>query len=897
MSGTGTQEKANDVQAQSAQAENFAENDSNTSGKKSDTKEVLTRLISNPIIQTFLLVGLCLACFGRTLGSYFLADDIGEVRYIWQIFNNNQWDLFWSNFTGNYMQVPNMAVYRPILMLSLVIDFLIWKGNAFGYYLTNLLCFTGSTILLYTFIRQLTAEWGRVRSSAASFFGAALFTATPLHCESISWVVGRVDSQCCLFYLAALNCFLLSRSKKTKLLTAAGILLFFLAMGTKEMAIGFAPTLMAIEFLWNRSAESQASAEDQFEAGKKTNLSAAISQFKQNALAAWKFSSAAWAATAAYFVIRWLALGTLLGGYAGSVGASQSANAISKWLDGDSWRRLVLPFSSEVFSAGSNNETMLFACYCALLGIIFVRALAGSLPWKWILFLAFWALTQLAPIYRLFGIGVNLEGARFCFFFSMSFSVLLPILLFSPEKKESSPLANRLAILSSALLLAATFVLAKTAYASNIVWLHAGKEVRSVLQDAQQLASNAKDGSKFALLGIPKEHGGAHMILNGSTFEMLMSPPFSDKNYSESFITFDPMLFGDDTAINGSRFRQVISSNEVKGPYVWNGAAKKFELVAIEAKASSLALKPEVIETQAFSLLHNNNSNRSTLSVTAQSNSSIQKTQILPFVADHAIFTSSANGFEIQNPNAGDGVLLSDLRLNPLGVGYVRLHLSSSSDLTKLPFELRWKSADSQDHNRATKWSDDNTVRVYGTDLVASSEQAGSLRAQSVTFPVGRKWRWYSSSNIDDIAIVVPPLKDVVIEKVELLDASELAPTLSIRAKPCANSGAYFTTEAVSILMTPAKQASNNTPKYLVQVSKNNHFFENFNKADENLAVAQSFQTEKSEFMVRPEQLEGSGYYQVRVCNLDSAGKQISDFSDPITILLQENSSKNKPSK
>ncbi len=880
MSGTGTQEKSNDAQTQSANAESLVIGDSKIGNEKVTAKQALTNVITNPIFQTLLLVALCLACFGRTLGSYFLADDIGEVRYIWQIFNNNQWDLFWSNFTGNYMQVPNMAVYRPILMLSLVIDFLIWKGNAFGYYLTNLLCFTGSTILLYTFIRQLSSEWGKVRSSAAAFFGAALFTATPLHCESISWVVGRVDSQCCMFYLAALNCFLLSRTKQAKLLTAVGILCFFLAMGTKEMAIGFAPTLMAIGFLLNRNSVFQ-SADQNKEAGKPTDLRAVLTQLKQNAIAAWKFSSAAWAATAIYFVIRWLALGTLLGGYAGSVGASQSANAISKWLDCDSWRRLVLPFSSEVFSAGSSSETMLFACYCGLVGIVAVRALAGALPWKWVMFLGVWALTQLAPIYRLFGIGVNLEGARFCFFFSMSFSVLLPILLFAPEKKEEGPLAKRLAILSSVLLIGATFVLAKTAYASNIVWLHAGKEVRSVLQDAQRLASTAPTGSKFALLGIPKEHGGAHMILNGSTFEMLMSPPFSETNYSDAFITFDPMLFGDDTAINGSRFREVIcSQNAVKGPYVWNGAAKKFELVDVGAQASSLLLK--------------SNDQSVLLSVAVKDKSPDQTHKILPYVANHAIFKSGANGFEIRTPNAGDGILLSNLQLNPLSVGYVKLHFSSRDDLSKLPFELRWKSNDSKDQNISNEWKDYNSVRVYGTDEVPPSKQAGSLRSHSVTFAVGRKWRWYATRNIDNIAIVVPPLKDVVVDKVELLSASELAPTLSINTKPCANSGAYFTTDAVTILLAPAERADTGTPKYLVQISKNNHFFENFHKADEKLAVAQSFQTGETQLTVRPEQLEGSGYYQVRACNVDNSGKEISDFSDPITILLQENAAVKK---
>lgn len=849
MSGTGTQEKKDELQARNAVAEALVLNESPKNG--SVIKDAISAFLSNPIFQSLLLVALCLACFGRTLGSYFLADDIGEVRYIYQIFNNNQWDLFWSNFTGNYMQVPNMAVYRPILMLSLVIDFLFWKGNALGYYITNLGCFLGSTILLYTFLRQLSADWGRTRSSLAAFFASALFASTPLHCESISWVVGRVDSLCCLFYLAALNCFLRARTKPSILLTAAGIGLFFLAMGTKEMAIGLAPTLMAIGFLWTQPKSAQF-----------------VSQVKERALSAWRFSRTIWAATVVYFVIRWLALGTLLGGYAGSVGASQSANALSKWMDGDSWKRLVLPFSSEVFNAGSSNETMLFACYCGLLSIVIVRALAGSLPWKWILFLTAWALTQLAPIYRLFGIGANLEGARFCFFFSMSFSSLLPILLFSPDKKNLGPLSGRLAVISALLLLGATLVLAKTAYASNIVWLHAGKEVRSVLQDAQRLASTAAEGTKFALLGIPKEHGGAHMILNGSTFEMLLSPPFSNKNYSESFITFDPMLFGDDTAINGSRFRQIINrshaSKPVEGPLVWNGQSKRFELVR-------LASSPR--------------SDRS-VSLIAAKTEALSRATLLPFVADHAVFTTVPNGIRISNPNAGDGVLISNSSINPMDVAYVKMHLESTTDLTKAPFDLRWKSA-------SAAWNDENSIRVIGTN----SNNTAKSNTQTITFPVGRKWRWYSQESINDIAITVPPLNDMTIEKIELLPADQLTPIVTVKELPCTNSGAYYTAKTFSVSLSSPASEPNSTPdqaKYLVEVSKNNHFFENFSKANEKLAVLKSFEVTGKDFTVKPEQLEGEGYYQIRARSLNAEGNATGDFSDPLTLLLQSNAAANK---
>lgn len=874
MSGTGTQEKKEDLQSQTALAE--ATQAMKSSKAKDALANTLLKLASSPILHVTLLVVLCLACFGRTLGSYFLADDIGEVRYIYQIFNNNQWNLFWSNFTGNYMQVPNMAVYRPILMLSLLIDFLIWKGNALGYYLTNMLSFVGSTVLLYTFLKQLSAEWGRARSSFVAFFASALFAATPLHCESISWVVGRVDSLCCLFYLSALNCFLMSRTRASKLFTIAAVGLFFLAMGTKEMAIGLAPTMMAIGFLWTSP--------------KSVRIT---SQIKERLLSGWKFSRTIWAATAVYFVIRWLALGTLLGGYAGSVGASQSANALSKWMDVDSWKRLVLPFSSEVFRAGSSSESLLFACYCALVGIVVVRALAGSLPWKWVFFLAVWALTQLAPIYRLFGIGANLEGARFCYFFSMSFSALLPVLLFSPDK-NSDKLGKRLAVVSALILLGATMLLAKTAYASNIVWLHAGKEVRAVLQDAQRLASDAHGAEKFALLGIPKEHGGAHMILNGSTFEMLLSAPFTEKDFSNSFVTFDPMLFGDDTAINGSRFRQTINPDSskqsipaVKGPFIWNSASKKFEFI------------PLVTGQKNNPKTSDRNDDLTEGMATTAATANTKGSQLLPYVSGHAIFSPTAAGIQISSPNIGDGVLVTNTQISPMDIGYVRVHLRTAADVSKLPFELRWRNG--KNPSDANSWKMENCVIISGTDKVAQETSSPShAEPQTITFPVGRKWRWYSQTEVNDIAVIVPPLLNVTVQKVEFLPADFVAPTLSANNLPCTNSGAYCASQEFVIQLNPTKEKSkestdaHSTSNYLVEISKNNHFFENFTKENEHLAVAKTFIVSKADLSVKPEQLEGPGYYQIRACNTNEQGKAISDFSDPITVLLQESTAANK---
>ena len=107
------------------------------------------------ILPIGILASIILVCFGRTLGSYFIADDFGQIFYASRICNGNLNALF-SSFTGNYMQLPIMSIYRPCLLLSLVFDYLIWHTKAFGYFLTNILFLIGTAVMLYLLLRELT---------------------------------------------------------------------------------------------------------------------------------------------------------------------------------------------------------------------------------------------------------------------------------------------------------------------------------------------------------------------------------------------------------------------------------------------------------------------------------------------------------------------------------------------------------------------------------------------------------------------------------------------------------------------------------------------------------------------------------------------------------------------
>ena len=787
----------------------------------------LIDIFCNPFFSVAIIVLICALTFGRTLGSYFLADDIGEVRYVHQIFAGH-WDMFWSNFCGNYMQVPNMSVYRPMLLLTLVFDYLCWKGNPLGYYLSNLIYFTGSAALLSVFVRQLCASWGKVRATLTGLAAACLFATNPLHCESISWVVGRVDSACCMFYLAALCVFLTKKPLENKLWNAFAIFLFVLAICTKEMAVGLAPTLAAYAFFF-------------------PNSSSAAPNLPERLASSWRFSKSTWIATTVYFACRFLFLKTLLGGYNGSVGASQSASAVSRWFDADNWHRLFFPFPLDLYAQGNSQEQALLGLYAGLAFLVLLRLLANAMPWRGLAFVFVWGLTLIAPIYRLFGLGANLEGARFCFFLSMALSTLLPLLILAPENKLPRALSFKLSALGLLLIACICVITDKCAYATNLLWLHAGKEVKAVCDDAIRISQHCAGDDRAILLGVPKQHSGAHMILNGPTLQMLLAPPFTKQEYWSPLLTFDPILFGDENLINGTRLRALVNRPHFQGPFLWNNLTKHFENISLSSTPGAEPIK---------------------FPLTSESPNLVS-----PCVFGHGAYTMKNGTIRVIFPHNDDGVKLT-AAVNPLDYSFLKVSFCSSNNKIKLPFLLRWQAAAGS--KQIAELSEANFVEAK----LPPDPATGDKTVRSLYIPLGRNWHWYSQSQIAEMSLYLPAVKELTLTNIELLPATAVCPTID-GADQSNNYGVMAYTPGTPLLIH-GKLGANMS----VQLSKKEFFFDNLDEASANEGILKSFELKgtAATLNIPPEDLQHGGLYQLRAHALDEQKQPVGDYSDTLTI-------------
>jgi protein O-mannosyl-transferase len=142
-----------------------------------------------------------------------------------------------SDYWGGFL---HSGLYRPLTILSLGLNRLLFGPEPFGFHLVNVLLHAGVTILLFRMLRV----WGVTSLAAGS--AALLFAVHPLHLEVVDVVVGRSELLAALFLLAG---FIVARRRN---FWAAPLvcLCYLLALLSKEHAV----TFLALLPLWETFA-------------------------------------------------------------------------------------------------------------------------------------------------------------------------------------------------------------------------------------------------------------------------------------------------------------------------------------------------------------------------------------------------------------------------------------------------------------------------------------------------------------------------------------------------------------------------------------------------------------------------------------------------------------------
>ena len=202
---------------------------------------------ARPILGAALVIALAaLAAYANSFNGPFIFDDPSSIvsnptiRSLWP-----PWDA---------LTTPRVGVTvggRPILNLSLAINYALGGTDVRGYHAGNLAIHLAAALALFGLVRRtLLRPALRGRFGAASLplalAVAALWAAHPLQTESITYVIQRAESLMGMFYLLTLYCFARGvDSPAPGRWFAAAIAACLLGMGTKEVMVS-APVIVLL---------------------------------------------------------------------------------------------------------------------------------------------------------------------------------------------------------------------------------------------------------------------------------------------------------------------------------------------------------------------------------------------------------------------------------------------------------------------------------------------------------------------------------------------------------------------------------------------------------------------------------------------------------------------------
>ena len=430
------------------------------------------------ILSLFILAGFI--AYSNILGSYFISDDFPQIGKVFA----GDLSVVWGKEHGGF--------FRPLFILSYLIDTKIWGLNPVGFHLSNVAFHSLNSFLVFALSWRIleNLKLSSVIRQGISIAAGALFLLHPSHTEAVSWISGRVDVLATFFCLAALLSFLgYARSRRASQL-ACSLLFFILALLAKESAI----CLPFLVIILGRS---------RFDTRKDSKNR-------------WQFVSiiAAYVSILLVFIaIRSRFLGSLVGGY----GVSQHLNFSPGWLRDrllEASVRSVLPMlpsqlSRFLFKPLQSNVFILFSLTCAgLIAIIIVfRRRWASRPERqeenrFLIVLASSFLVTLLPVINLRLSLYETWGERFLYFPSVFACLLIPYL---------SAILIRRKELWILILICILGFYSLSLYQANRSWRQAAELSRSIQNDL--VDSSTRD--HLVILNLPDNLRGTPIFHNG----------------------------------------------------------------------------------------------------------------------------------------------------------------------------------------------------------------------------------------------------------------------------------------------------------------------------------------------------------------------------------------------
>ncbi|MFC1509724.1 tetratricopeptide repeat protein [Candidatus Omnitrophota bacterium] len=197
------------------------------------------------LIAITLILSLGLAVYANSLDGKFIWDDeflVEKNEYIKD--SSNITKVFTENIT--VLGQRKWHFYRPLQILSYMVDYSFWKLDVRGYHLTNILLHILVALGIYWLISILFGD------RLLSFFTSIFFIAHPIHAGPVSYISARANSMVAFFILLTIIFYIKSLHTKKPTMFFSMILSYIACLLSRELALILPAILLLYHYIFKK---------------------------------------------------------------------------------------------------------------------------------------------------------------------------------------------------------------------------------------------------------------------------------------------------------------------------------------------------------------------------------------------------------------------------------------------------------------------------------------------------------------------------------------------------------------------------------------------------------------------------------------------------------------------
>ncbi len=804
--------------------------------------------------------GIVYGAYHSVLNSGFLLDDFKHLGYAYNANHGDPSGLIHA-FTGNWTgQTDGLTSFRPGISLSFWLDNLLFGLNAVGYHVTNLVVFSACTFLCGVLGYQLTADASQRERLLTGLFSIVLFASYPIHVESVSWIIGRVDVHCTFFYLLSISLYFQFRKAGSIVCFGLSIASFLASIICKEMAVTLPAVIAIAELLLLKP------------------LGWREASIKKRLLWVGTF----FGALAVFGAIRTMLLGTVVGGYGNSSLRGFFRAFRNNFFDGATFEKILIGVNEE--QPFSKMALITAKAWWAIIGsLLLLRLLQANSRVRLMAFLFSWLILAELPTFQIWHIFPNLVGSRLFFLGSSAMCLLLAVSLV-PAFKLAKDLTLEHLKMEQTLEFAGTVVLAEQgvikhskilhiigilglitlpvfwlqALQHNLYpWIEAGREMQSATAKLLDEARLTTAEQSVVLIDLPQDFSGAGMIGRPELLESMLNKPVADADYAGKFVSLVRPIPGPIEYIYPSLLASIYGDQRCRKFLHWSKDDGAFIDWVMPAGLENLAVTE-------FPVAVSKKPRKGKSGNRVASN------------APTAVKPGSVN-----SPSAPECVWLSvGSKINPLKVSALEAEVSSDLDLSKLAGNARlvWKS-----EKQPKSWIE-----------YSEGPSAEAVDGKLVFMP-GRFRSWVLNGPVVDVGIrFFPGQYSAQVKSLRSVDALTMYPSVELsveNSQPTVQSKIMPTVSSKGNLKVSFDASKiDGAKKVVVVVTKTDMACPDLPVAslpdETQLLFKKEVDAASGSFQLPPEALAQNGKHQVAVLAVDADGKPRGYVSEPRTYFV-----------